>query len=256
MNLYEADRLVKDWLVYAKENLIPDRLKEVSFSTKKNYRDLVTSVDKNVEKYLRERINESFPDADIIGEESSNGVYDTKASRIWLIDPIDGTANFVKQNEDYCIMMAYFEDEVPMLSYIYNVYRDELTYAIRGDGVYVSDRKLPAPHNIGLKDAMVSVDIRRMFETKLCKELIINSFDLRYVGSAGLDAVKVAAGCFGGYFSPMAGGPWDFAPMILIAEELGLHLSTWDNEPLDIRKSTSFMLCTEQIYEDVKGYME
>lgn len=256
MDLHEADAQVKKWLEYAKANLIPDRLKEISYSTKKNYRDLVTSVDKNVEKYLRDRINESFPNADIIGEESSNGVYDTKSTEVWLVDPIDGTANFVKQNEDYCIMMAYFKNEIPMLSYIYNVYRDELTYAIRDEGVYVSDRKLPSPQNIGLKDAMVSIDIRRMFETKLCREMIVNSFDLRYVGSAGLDAVKVAMGCFGGYFSPMAGGPWDFAPMILIAEELGLHLSTWDNEPLDIRKTTSFMLCTEQIYEDVKGYIE
>lgn len=256
MNLNEADRLVKTWLEYVKENLIPDREKELSVSIKKNERDLVTTVDKNVEQYLRERIRESFPDADIIGEESSDGTYSTEASQIWLIDPIDGTANFVKQNEDYCIMMAYFENEKPMLSYIYNVYRDELTWAVRGSGVFVSDRRLPVPQNLSLKDAMVSVDIRRMFDTDLCRKLISDSFDIRYVGSAGLDAAKVAMGCFGGYFSPMAGGPWDFAPMILIAEELGLHLSTWHNEPLDIRKTTSFMLCTEQIYEEIREYAE
>lgn len=254
MNLYEIDKLVKTWLKYVKENLIPHKIKEVSFSTKKDYRDLVTSVDKNVEKYLIEQLEKYFPDADIIGEES--GICDKHSNKVWLIDPIDGTANFVKQNEDYCVMMAYFEDNIPMLSYIYNVYRDELTYAIKDDGVYISDRKLLKPHNIALKDAMISVDIRRMFDTELCKQLILNSFDIRYVGSAGLDAVKVATGCFGGYFSPMAGGAWDFAPMILIAQELDLHLSTWDNKPLDIGKTTSFMLCTEQIYQDIKQYIE
>lgn len=255
MNLYEIDKNVKLWLAHIKENLIPKDLKEIRCQTKKNERDLVTSVDKNVEEYLRKCIQENFQDTYIIGEESSDGIYDTKASKVWVIDPIDGTANFVKQKEDYCIMIAYFENELPMLSYIYNVYRDELMYAIRGDGVYMLNKKVVAPPNIELKDAMVSVDIRRMFETKLCKKLIENSFDLRYVGSAGLDGVKVATGCFGGYFSPMAGGPWDFAPMILIAEELDLHLSTWDLEPLNIRKTTSFMLCTKQIYEEIKEYI-
>lgn len=119
----------------------------------------------------------------------------------------------------------------------------------------MNNRKLEKPENVSLKDAMVSVDIRRMNETELCQALIRESFDLRYIGSAGLDAAKVAEGCFGGYFSPMAGGPWDFAPMILLAQELGLHLSTWENTPLSIHKTTSFLLCTEQIFEDVKPYL-
>lgn len=255
MELYEADRLVRTWLGYIKNELIPKRSDDLGYSTKKNYRDLVTVVDKNVEKYLREQIMEHFPEAEIIGEESSDGAYETSADLVWLIDPIDGTANFVKQREDYCVMIACFEREVPVLAYIYNVYRDELTSAIRGNGVFVNDRKLERPENIGMKDAMISADIRRMSETELCRTLIEKSFDLRYIGSAGLDAAKVASGCFGGYFSPMAGGPWDFAPFILMAEELGLHLSTWSGEKLSIHKTTSFVLCTEQIYDDVKEFM-
>lgn len=255
MELYEADKQVRLWLEHIKNELIPMRSDDLGYSTKKNYRDLVTAVDKNVEKYLRERIEEYFPEAEIIGEESTDGCYQTSADEVWLIDPIDGTANFVKQREDYCIMLACFEQEKPMLAYIYNVHRDELTSAVRGKGVFVNGRKLDQPKNIGLKDAMISADIRRMAETVLCTNLIEKSFDLRYIGSAGLDAAKVASGCFGGYFSPMAGGPWDFAPMILIAEELGLHLSTWDGQPLSIHRTTSFVLCTEQIYEDVREFM-
>lgn len=255
MELYEADRLVRTWLEYIKNELIPKRSDDLGYLTKKNYRDLVTVVDKNVEKYLREQIMEHFPESEIIGEESSDGSYQTSADLVWLIDPIDGTANFVKQREDYCVMIACFEREVPVLAYIYNVYRDELTSAICGNGVFVNDRKLDRPENISLKDAMISADIRRMSETELCRALIENSFDIRYIGSAGLDAAKVASGCFGGYFSPMAGGPWDFAPFILMAEELGLHLSTWSGEKLSIHKTTSFVLCTEQIYDDVKEFM-
>lgn len=256
MERYETtDRLVRSWLKHVRDELIPGRFDSLGYSTKKNYRDLVTAVDKSVEKYLRERILESFPEAEIIGEESTDGSYQTSAEMVWLIDPIDGTANFVKQREDYCVMIACFEKEVPVLSYIYNVYRDELTSAVRGKGVYINERKLDRPEDVELKNAMVSADIRRMSETKLCRALIEKSFDLRYVGSAGLDAVKVAEGCFGGYFSPMAGGPWDFAPMILIAEELGLHLSTWEDQPLDIHKTTSFVLCTERIFRETREYM-
>ena len=121
MELYEADRLVRTWLEYIKNELIPKRSDDLGYLTKKNYRDLVTVVDKNVEKYLREQIMEHFPESEIIGEESSDGSYQTSADLVWLIDPIDGTANFVKQREDYCVMIACFEREVPVLAYIYNV---------------------------------------------------------------------------------------------------------------------------------------
>ena len=80
MDLYETDRLVMTWLKHIKEELIPSRSDKLTVSTKKNYRDLVTVVDKSVEKYLRERIMEHFPEAEIIGEESNK-----KWSELWYI---------------------------------------------------------------------------------------------------------------------------------------------------------------------------
>jgi fructose-1,6-bisphosphatase/inositol monophosphatase family enzyme len=78
MELHEIDSLVKQWLKYIKGHLFNNPLTDLSFSTKKNYRDLVTPIDHAVEKYLRDNICKNFPDPCIIGEESSNVKLDTE----------------------------------------------------------------------------------------------------------------------------------------------------------------------------------
>lgn len=254
MELYELDRLVKEWLACIKANILKASEKQLSYTTKKNDRDLVTMMDQTIEQYVRERILLTFPDACIIGEEDAMR-NDLTSDQVWLIDPIDGTANFVKQKEDYCIMIAYFEKQRPMLSYIYDIKQDKLTWAMRGQGVFINDTKLEKPKNIALKDALISTDIRKIADRTLFQVLNEACFDFRYVGCSGLDAVKVVTGCYGGYLIPLAGGPWDFAPFLLMAQELDLHLSTWDGKALQIDQTSSFLLSTKQVYEDIKAYL-
>lgn len=255
MNLHKIDFQVKQWFYSLKKEFFSGESDSFQVSTKKNERDLVTSVDKAVERFLRDKIMSCFSQIEIIGEEEVQADYKISGERVWTIDPIDGTANFVKQKEDFCILLAYFENNQPQLSYIYNVCKDEILYAIRGEGVFFNGQKLDKPDNISIKDALFSTDIRKIVNTELYDYLEKNCFDFRYIGCAGLEAVKVATGHFGAYMLPAPGGVWDYAPMLLLAEELDLHLSTWKGEPLSLDKSTGFIFCTPKIYEEVKEYL-
>lgn len=254
LDVQAMDRQVKQWLKKIKNDILHD-LSTLQVKTKRHERDLVTQKDKEVENFLRTQITNAYPQAQIIGEESArdNVIFDDALT--WIIDPIDGTANFVKQKDEYCVMIACFMNKQPLLSYIYHMSEDKLLYAMRGYGVYLNEQKLSPPQNIPLNDAMVSADIRSLAGTRLFDHLLAHSFDIRYIGCSGLDAMKVFTGCFGAFFAPKVGGPWDYAPYFLIAEELGLHLCAWDKQPLRIEKTTGFILSTKRIYAQIKDLL-
>ena len=123
-------------------NLIIETLKEIQkyifnleivendIETKSNRRDIVTIVDKKVEEIITNKIKNKYPYHYILGEETYDFNYEIKEENVWVIDPIDATANFVKQKEDYCILIAFFENKIPKIGYIFNVEKNELTYSI------------------------------------------------------------------------------------------------------------------------------
>ena len=251
--------------------------------TKSDHRDLVTVVDKAIEDYLMEQITRNFPGDAMLGEEhydpsptSADGSPKPKMAdqdRLWVLDPIDGTTNFVKQGDNYCTLIAFFEKGVPYLSYIFLPPTGELFYAIRGQGAYhrtwagrgtddfykkLSDRsfveeKLPPVEDTELKESLISFDLRRLYRyyPDFVGHLITEAFEIRRQGSSGVDGTKVIQGhykCFMTY----SGGPWDFATHFLFAEELGLVLCQLDGSPLDLDSYHSFFFGTPKIFVDIR----
>ena len=235
---------------------IPDVIRGieiVDIEQKSGERDLVTEVDKGVEEFLKEKILEKFPDHEVLGEETYDvdAQYDTK--NLWVIDPIDGTANFVKQRNDFCTIISYFEDGEPMLTYIYEVTKDDLYHGMKDKGIFLNGEKLPKIENKSLFESMISTDIRRMYlhMPKLFEKIIKESFATRSVGTSGLEGSRVVSGRLGGYIN-YYGGPWDYSPFFLFSKEMGLVFKTLEGKNLEINSGYSnFILCTEKVYKEL-----
>lgn len=235
---------------------IPQVIKSIEIEkvdTKSGDRDLVTAVDKGLEEFLRTKILERFPDHEILGEETYDPEAEYSTKNLWVIDPIDGTTNFVKQRNDFCTIISYFENGKAMLTYIYEVMKDDLYHGIRNEGVFLNGVKLPKPKNIGLGEAILTTDIRRlyMYRNELFDIVARESFAVRSIGTSGLEGTRVATGRTGGYVN-YTGGPWDYSPFFLFSRELGLVFKTLNGEDLEINSGyTNFILCTERVYKEL-----
>src|SRR6478672_10642307 len=102
--------------------------------TKSDRKDLVTNIDKKVQDFLIGKITEAYPAHMIVGEESPELKISDNREHVWVIDPIDGTANFVKQHDHFCILLAYYENDIGKLGYIFDVMNHDLYYAMENKG--------------------------------------------------------------------------------------------------------------------------
>lgn len=242
------DKKIKDWLKEIKTYIEDNRITYVD--TKSNYKDLVTNIDREVENLLISRIKESFPNDLIVAEESFNKELKLSEGPVWFIDPIDGTANFVKQGEDYCSMIGYFEDSSPKLSYIFDIEKDKLYSAKEGLGIFVNELEIPGIEDTSLEEAIISIDIARLLDTEIFKKVTSQAFRIRHVGASGLDGMKVALGRYGGYISS-GGGLWDIAPHILFAKEQGLNIYDFEGEKIQYLHTGPFVYSTKAIRKDI-----
>lgn len=248
MHINKIDELTKSWLIklgqYIQENT------EYSVNVKQDFRDLVSEVDVAVEEKLTAFIHTLPGEQTILGEESDHSNVDPLAENLWVIDPIDGTSNFIKQADDYGILVAYFKKGEPLLSYIYEVASNTLISAKKYEGVLLNNQPLTIPKNIRLNEAFISINPRKMNGTELLTFLAENAFDLRFLGSSASDATRVITGKYGAFISPES-MPWDRAPYLLIAEELGLQMSQFNGEPSTIIGDENFFLGTKDIFNEV-----
>lgn len=242
------DKKMKSWLVelghYIKDTT------DYTIEEKDNFRDLVSEVDVAVERKLTAYIHTLPGEQIILGEESDHSDVDTLADHLWVIDPIDGTSNFVKQTDDYGILVAYFQNGLPLLSYIYEVETNTLISAKKDEGVLLNGKPLEKPKNIPLNEALISINPRKMNGTDLLTHVAENGFDLRFLGSSVSDATRVITGKYGAFISPES-MPWDRAPYLLIADELGLRMSQFSGKPSSVNGDENFFLGTEAIFQDV-----
>lgn len=233
---------------------------DIEVEEKQGPRDLVTKVDKSIEDYITRQIKQHFPTHRVMGEETyheldKNDESLLNANHLWVIDPIDGTSNFVGQNADYATLIAYFEEGQAMLSYIYLPDKHDLYYAIKGQGVHFNEHLLDKPKDKRLQESVVSFDLHRIYDNRpeLFEHVMTNAFQVRREGCSGVDGARVLEGRFTAFFS-FAGGPWDFAPHFLFADELGLILRDLEGKKIDLSKSRGFYIGGRQCFEDIFGF--
>lgn len=236
-------------LVYETADFIREKMKEgLDIDTKKNDHDFVTNVDKGAESYLINKINATYEGQDFVTEEKmieTKGLKDT-----WIIDPIDGTMNFIYLKKDFAISLAYYEDKKPVFGIVYDVVADEMFVGIHGQGAYLNEKALkPLDSTTQLSEAIINADTKTFLSFKV--NPIEKIMSQRYVGSAAIEICAVAANRSNAYISRRL-NPWDIAAGVIILQEVG---GTWlygdlEDEIYTEDKQGYFIGCGNQIIKE------
>ena len=193
-----------------------------SATSMKGRHDVVTAMDREVERFIRGAIAERYPDDAIIGEEEGGG----GGERLWLIDPIDGTANYARGIPHYCVSIGYLEHGVPTVAAVHDPSHDWLYSAARGDGAWRDGERLAVSGCADLGAATVECGWSTRRSTADYLALIARVMGagcaIRRVGSGALGLVDVAAGRSEAYCE-LHINAWDCAAGILLVREAGGH---------------------------------
>lgn len=189
----------------------------------KQRHDYVSEVDRMAETEILRELKRAYPRDAFLGEESGK----TGNSRnVWVIDPLDGTRNYLRGFPHFSVSIGLLENGEPTLGVIYDPLRDELFTADRGNGAYLNDRRIRVSRRDGLSGALLATGFpyrqRRHLDAQLgmTRALLQEAEDIRRSGSAALDLAYVAAGRFDGFFE-IGLNVWDMAAGCVLVREAG-----------------------------------
>ncbi|MBQ1234246.1 MAG: inositol monophosphatase [Oscillospiraceae bacterium] len=207
--------------------------------------DFVTSADVAVQEYLQKHLLEVLPGAGFVGEE--NDTVDVDNEYTFIVDPIDGTSNFVRDLGLSCISVGLLHYGKPYIGVIYNPYLNEMYWAGRGIGAFCNEtpiRVSSQPLSRGLVLFGTSPYNRRLApETfRLAYACYMQALDIRRSGSAALDLCAIAVGRAELYIE-LTLSPWDYAAGSLLIAEAGGRITTLEGEPLRFDKPCSVLAC-------------
>lgn len=203
--------------------------------SRKGPSDFVSNADLKAEKILKAELRKARPAYSFLMEES--GAEDgADTSRRWIVDPLDGTTNFLHGIPHFAISVALEEKGEIVAGVIYNPILDELYTAEKGNGAFVNDRRLRVSGRRDLAESLFATGIpfqgkggHARFLGQLAKVMAKTS-GVRRIGAASLDLAYVAAGRVDGYWEEGL-HPWDCAAGILLVKEAGGYVTTLDGKP-------------------------
>ncbi len=220
----------------------------------KSLNNLVSYVDKGAEQRFVDGLNALFPEAGFIAEEGTGA----RASELnWIIDPLDGTTNFVHGIPCYCTSVALMNGEEILLGVVVEVTRDECFHAWKNGGAFLNGKKISVSPRKRLVESLLATgfpydDFGREAEyMQLLRELMHGSRGIRRLGSAAADLAYVACGRFEAFYE-YGLNPWDVAAGALIVQEAGGRVT-------DFRSGNAFVFGEEivasngVIHEELTG---
>lgn len=190
----------------------------------KDLNSLVSYVDKEAERRIVEGLKQLVPAADFIAEESTEQKRD--AEYTWIVDPLDGTTNFIHSIPTYAISIALAKGEELLLGVVYEVNRKECFSASKGNGAWLNGKQIQVSKKEKLADTLLATGFpyydfsRREAYLKVLSQLFESCRGIRRFGSAAVDLCYTACGRFDCYFEYSL-QPWDVAAGILIVQEAG-----------------------------------
>jgi myo-inositol-1(or 4)-monophosphatase len=189
----------------------------------KSLNDLVSEVDRAAEDVIVDTLLKAYPDHSILAEESgAKG----QSEYQWIIDPLDGTTNFLHGFPQYAVSIGMLHQGIPTHAVIFDPTRNDLYTASRGSGAFLNDRRLRVSKRDRLIDGLISTGFPfRMFDhvdaySAMLKDMMQKCAGVRRPGAASLDLAAVAAGRFDGFWE-VGLAPWDMAAGILLITEAG-----------------------------------
>jgi myo-inositol-1(or 4)-monophosphatase len=194
--------------------------------TAKGPKDFVSEIDHGAEAAIVETLLSTYPDHAILAEEGTNKGKNAQADYVWIIDPLDGTTNFLHGFPQYCVSIALAHKGVVQQAVIYDPVRNDLFTATRGRGAFLNDRRMRVSRRTHLRDCLIGTGFPfrdgSYLDTYLAmmKTMITQTAGLRRPGAAALDLAYVAAGFYDGFWE-VGLNPWDVAAGSLLVLEAG-----------------------------------
>ena len=199
---------------------------EVLHVTAKGPNDFVSEVDRAAEQAIIEILLEAYPGHGILAEESGRAHGAKDSEYVWIIDPLDGTTNFLHGFPVYAVSIALAYRGQVQQGVVYDPARNDLFFASRGRGAFMNDRRLRVSKRTRIADALIGTgfpfrkgdNFKRY--VKMFEEVMTHCAGLRRPGAASLDLCYVAAGWYDGFFETGL-SPWDIAAGSLMITEAG-----------------------------------
>lgn len=210
----------------------------------KGPKDLVTDADLASQKAIRDMLSNAYPDYAFVGEEEGENdppanvrSGDADAPPCWVVDPLDGTVNYVHRLQSFAVSIGLYAAGKMRLGVIYDPTRDEMFTAIDGQGAHCNDRKLSASGCTRIDESLVACSFRAGVqgdspEVTRFVNVLEQCRSLRRLGSCALNMCYVAAGRLDGYWATNVAA-WDSAAGTVIAREAGAILDGYGGEPFD-----------------------
>ena len=215
--------------------------------------NMVTLYDVAVQDFLMKEIKAIVPDATFIAEEKENDSSMLQGEHCFIIDPIDGTANFIHEYNHSCISVAMFSQGEAVFGAVYDPYVKEMFSAIKGGGAWLNGRKISVSER-DMSHAILAYGSAPYFKDtlgattfKLLERLYRRCSDVRRCGSAALDIVYLAAGRNDMFFE-LALYPWDIAAAQLIVKEAGGIITDTDGNELDLSCRNPVIAANKKLY--------
>ena len=200
---------------------------------RKSSHDYVSYVDKQSEKMITERLHQILPEAGFVTEEHVVAQDASGHEFCWIVDPLDGTTNFIKDVPLYCVCIALRQNDEIIVGVVYELTRNELFWAYKGGGAWVNKQRIHVSDNV-LDNSLVAIGYPynakeyTQYVQRLTDKLYGNVASIRSLGSAEGELCYVAAGRFDVYVESFL-KPWDVAAGAVIVKEAGGRISDYSD---------------------------
>ena len=217
--------------------------------------DFVSSADKRTEKILIEELQKAHPEYGIISEEAGI-INKSNTKNRWIIDPIDGTMNFLNGIPQFAISIAYEEDNEIKCGVIFNPIMNEMYCAEKGNGAYLNNSRIRVSNKSKIQDSLLVTGGPK--QSSKLKDQIFSEYinvsknvsNIRKFGSAALDVAYVACGRFDGYWQREL-NYWDIAAGIVILKEAGGFVDFFEQDKNNFLKK-NILASNSKIHEDLR----
>ncbi|WP_113653549.1 inositol monophosphatase family protein [Pedobacter namyangjuensis] len=226
----------------------------------KGLNDMVSYVDKNAEKQLVRNLSKLLPEAGFITEEETVNTYGKDFT--WIIDPLDGTTNFIHGIPTYSVSIALYEGNLPVIGVVYEINRGEMFYTYKGGPAFLNNKEIRVSNNSNLSQSLLATGFpyyqfdKQPQYMQLFTEMMQKCHGLRRIGSAAVDLAYVACGRFDAYFEYNLNS-YDVAAGAYLVQQAGGIISNFagGDEFIETRELlASNGKVTDEILQTIKKY--
>lgn len=230
-----------------------------SHITEKGTADFVTETDMKVQNHLCSSLKKLYPEIQFMGEEKDNSDIDF-SGMFWILDPVDGTTNLIHRYNRSAVSLALACGNEVLAGIIYCPYTNELFSACKNEGAFLNGSPIHVSSVDCLKDSLISVGTTpyerqhadHVFDT--IKHVFLHCHDIRRTGSAAIDLANVACGRTEAYFE-LNLKPWDFAAGLLLVEEAGGQVTSYNGSPVLLDRSSPILASNGLVSEELMIYL-